>query len=330
MTKVFVTGASGFIAKHILRELFNKGYEVRASIRSDRRKAEIEALFPGKTIEFAYLDLEKDDGWNEAMQGCDVLMHTASPFPMADPKDPQDLIRPAVEGTLRAMKAAKAAGIKRVILTSSNAAIYKEKGKAIDAPSNETNWTDPEGSATSAYEASKTLAEKAAWNFVGENTDMSLTTINPGAVFGPAMDAKYGTSLELVERAMKGQDPMAPPMELPMVDVRDVAMLHVAAIDLDASKGERFSATSETLTFQKMNQLLREIDPTLKAPTKVAPLWLLRVFSLFMPEVKGVLQNIGRSLTVSGAKAEKVFGFTWIPVKDSLAASVESIRSFRP
>lgn len=141
MTKVFVTGASGFIAKHILRELLEKGYEVRASLRSEKRKAEIEALFPDATLEFAYLDLDKDDGWNEAMQGCDVLMHTASPFPLSEPKDPQDLIRPAVDGTMRAMRAAQAAGIKRVILTSSCAAIYKEAGKPPMKPSDETNWT---------------------------------------------------------------------------------------------------------------------------------------------------------------------------------------------
>lgn len=329
MTKVFVTGASGFIAKHILRELLEKGYEVRASIRSERRQAELEALFPGKGIEYAFLDLEKDDGWDAAMAGCDVLMHTASPFPLTDPKDPQELIRPAVQGTLRAMNAAKRAGITRVILTSSNAAIYKEATKPIDAPSDETNWTTPDHPAVSAYEASKTLAERAAWDFVAEHPEIALTTINPGGVLGPPMDAQYGTSLGIVERLMSGKDPLAVPMELPMVDVRDVAMMHVAAIELEAAKGERFSATAGTVPFIEMCRMLKDWDPSLKVATRVAPPWLIRIMSLFMPEAKGVLPNIGRSLAVSGAKAERVFGFTFIPVKDALTASAEAIRQYK-
>lgn len=187
-------------------------------------------------------------------------MHTASPFPLAEPKDPQDLIRPAVDGTLRALKAAKAAGINRVILTSSNAAIYKDANKSKDAASDERNWTSPDESSVGAYEASKTLAERAAWDFVAGNVGMALTTINPGAVFGPAMDRRYGTSLEIVERMMSGKDPVAPPMELPLVDVRDVAMMHVAAIDLDATKGERFSATADTLRFVDMCRMLKDWD----------------------------------------------------------------------
>jgi dihydroflavonol-4-reductase len=244
MTKVFLTGASGFIAKHILRELFEKGYDVRASVRSEKRKEELQALFPDATFEFAMLDLSSDDGWAEALEGCDVLMHTASPFPLSEPKDPQDLIRPAVDGTLRAMKAAEAAGIKRVILTSSCAAIYKQADKPKATPSDETNWTTPDDPSVGAYEASKTLAEKAAWDFVAEHPDMALTTINPGAVFGPPMDGRFGASLELVEQLMTGKIPMAPPTDMVTVDVRDVARMHVAAIELEATKGERFAAVS--------------------------------------------------------------------------------------
>jgi len=326
MTKVFVTGASGFIAKHILRELLEKGYAVRASVRSETRKAELEALFPDASLEFAFLDLAKDEGWTDAMAGCDVLMHTASPFPLAEPRDPQELIRPAVDGTVRAMKAARAAGISRVILTSSNAAIYKDAGKPRDAASDERNWTSPDAASVGAYEASKTLAERAAWDFVAETPGMALTTINPGAVFGPAMDARYGTSLDLVERMMSGKDPVAPPMELPLVDVRDVAMMHVAAIDLDAARGERFSATSETLRFVDMCRILKEWDPSLKSATKEAPVWLLRIFALFMADARLVVANVGRNLAVSGAKAEATFDFTFIPARDALIAAAESVR----
>jgi dihydroflavonol-4-reductase len=329
MTKVFLTGASGFIAKHILRELLAQGYQVRASIRSDKRKEELQGLFPDASLEFATLDLTKDEGWQDALQGCDVLMHTASPFPLTEPKDPQDLIRPAVDGTLRAMRAAKEAGIKRVILTSSCAAIYKQAGKPKMQPSDETNWTSPDDPSVGAYEASKTLAEKAAWDFVDENPDIALTTINPGAVFGPPMDARYGSSLELVEQLMTGKVPMAPPMDMVAVDVRDVARMHVAAIDLEVTKGERFAAASGTHRFLELGRMLKAWDSALKTPGREAPLWLLWIMGLFSRDVKGVLANAGRTLAVSGAKAEKTFGFKFIPVKDALVASAKAVQTFK-
>ncbi len=327
MTKVFLTGASGFIAKHILRDLSEKGYQVRASVRSDKRKAELEALFPDAALEFATLDLTKDDGWQDALKGCDVLMHTASPFPLTEPKDPEDLIRPAVDGTLRAMRAARDTGIKRVILTSSCAAIYKQAGKSKMSPSDETNWTSPEDPSVGAYEASKTLAERAAWTFVAEHPDIALTTINPGAVFGPPMDARYGSSLELVEQLMTGKVPMAPPMDLVAVDVRDVARMHVAAIELDTTKGERFAAVSGTYRLLDMGNMLKDWDSSLKTPGREAPPWLLRVMGLFSKDVKAVTGNLGRTLAVSGAKAEKTFGFKFIPVKDAIIASAEAVKT---
>lgn len=329
MTKVFVTGASGFIAKHILRELLENGYEVRASVRSDARKDELEGLFPDAALEFATLDLTKDDGWQDALKGCDVLIHTASPFPLTEPKNPQDLIRPAVDGTLRAMRAAREAGIKRVILTSSCAAIYKQADKPKTSPSDETNWTTPDDPSVGAYEASKTLAEKAAWDFVSDNPDMALTTINPGAVFGPPMDARYGSSLELVEQLMTGKVPMAPPIDMVAVDVRDVARMHVAAIDLEATKGERFAAASATHTFLEFANILKAWDPGLKTPGREAPVWLLRIMGLVSSDVKAVLGNVGRTLAVSGAKAEKTFGFKFIPVKEALIASAEAVKNHK-
>lgn len=329
MTKVFVTGASGFIAKHILRELFEKGYEVRASVRSEKRKAELEELFPDNPMEFAVLDLTKDEGWAEAMDDCDVLMHTASPFPMSEPKDPQELIRPAVDGTLRAMNAAKAAGVRRVILTSSCAAIYKEAGKPPMQPSDETNWTTPDAPFVGAYEASKTLAEKAAWDFVAENPDIVLTTINPGGVFGPPMDSRYGTSLEIVEQLIGGKFPLAPPLDLVAVDVRDVAMMHVAAINLDAAKGERFAAAADTQSFMTFAQALKEWDASVKTPKREAPAWLIRFLALFMQDMKAIRGSLGRTSAVTGAKAEAAFGFKFIPVRDSLIASATAIRGYQ-
>lgn len=330
MTKVFVTGASGFIAKHILRELLENGYEVRASVRSDRRKDELKGLFLDSSLEFATLDLTRDEGWQDALKGCDVLIHTASPFPLTEPKDPQELIRPAVDGTLRAMRAAKDAGIKRVILTSSCAAIYKQADKPKMQPSDETCWTSPDDPSVGAYEASKTLAERAAWDFVAEHPDIALTTINPGAVFGPPMDARYGSSLELVEQLMTGKVPMAPPMDMVAVDVRDVARMHVTAIDLEATRGERFAAASGTHRFLELGDFLKGWDPSLKTPGREAPVWLLRILGLFSKDAKGVLGNVGRTLAVSGAKAEKTFGLDFIPVKDALIASAEAVRAHKP
>ena len=329
MTKVFVTGASGFIAKHIVRELLAQDYDVRASVRSDKRKAELQGLFPDTALEFATLDLTRDDGWQDALRGCDVLIHTASPFPLTEPNDPQDLIRPAVDGTLRAMRAARDAGISRVILTSSCAAIYKQADKPKMQQSDETCWTSPDDPSVGAYEASKTLAEKAAWDFVADHPEIALTTINPGAVFGPPMDARFGSSLELVEQLMTGKVPMAPPMDMVAVDVRDVARMHVAAIDLEATNGERFAAASGTHRFLELGEFLRGWDSTLKTPGREAPVWLLRIMGLFSRDVQGILANVGRTLAVSGAKAEKTFGFDFIPVRDALLASAEAVKTHK-
>lgn len=322
--KVLVTGASGFIAKHIVRELLDKGYDVRGTIRSDKRKAEIEALFPDATIEFAKLDLMADEGWDDALAGVDVLMHTASPFPNGDPDDPEELIRPAVDGTLRALNAAKAAGVNRVILTSSCAAIYKDSAKPPTQKSTEANWTDTTESYVTAYEASKTLAEKAAWDFAKEN-DMQLTTVNPGAVFGPAMDPNFGTSLELVEQVMNGDFPMLPDINLPVVDVRDVAFMHVNAVDNDATIGERFAANAGALTMLEIAGPLAAAYPDRKISTRKAPNWLLKIIGRFDKSVGQVVGNLGRNSDVEATKAEKVMGFTYIPSADALLASAEYV-----
>lgn len=329
MTKVFLTGASGFIAKHILRELIEKGYEVRASVRTEKRKSEIEALFPDAKLEFAFLDLNKDEGWAEAVEGCDVLMHTASPFPLGEPSDPQELIRPAVDGTLRALNAAKDAGITRVVLTSSTAAIHKDTSKPFSTPSDERNWTTPDSPKVSAYEASKTLAERAAWKFVSENPEIKLTTINPGMVFGPALDGNYGASLDMVEQLMTGKIPVSPPIHMATVDVRDVATAHVAAINMPATHGERFALNAGTHRFAKFARILANWDPSLKVPNFEAPAWILRAMALYRADAKVVLKSLGVSAEVSGTKAEQVFGLKFIPTEDALIASAQSIRAHR-
>lgn len=321
MTKVLVTGSSGFIAKHIVRELLETGYQVRGTVRSETRQAEVEALFPEADLEFVTLDLTADDGWSEALDGVNVLMHTASPFPSGTPKDPQELIRPAVDGTMRALRAAEAAGVNRVILTSSCAAIYKDSAKPPAEPSTADNWTDPDAGYVTAYEASKTLAEKAAWDFVAEHPDMQLTSINPGGVFGPAMDTNYGTSLELLEQIFSGKFPMAPDMGLPIVDVRDVARMHVAAIGTPESIGKRYAANAGALKMVEVAATLAEAYPDRKIPARKAPDFLVRVMGLFVPILKQAAQNLGRNSEVDGSPAEEDLDFTYIPSRDAVLAS---------
>ncbi len=328
-TTVLVTGASGFISKHIVRELLERGYRVRGTVRSDRRADEIRALFPDADLEFAHLDLTSDEGWSDAMAGVDVLLHTASPFPGDEPKDPQELIRPAVDGTLRALRAAQEAGVTRVVLTSSCAAIYKDPSKPKGDRSTEANWTDPDGPATSAYEASKTLAERAAWDFVAEHPEMQLTSINPGGVFGPAMDVNYGTSLELAEQVLDGKFPAYPSINLPVVDVRDVAHMHVQAIETPESVGNRYAANAEALTLLEMAETLAGAYPDKKIPTRRAPDFLVKLLGFVVPQMKVAAKNLGMNSDVDGSAAETTFGFTYVPARDSLLASAAFIEANR-
>ncbi len=320
MTKVLVTGASGFIAKHIVRQLLEEGYQVRGSVRSDKRQSELAALFPDADLEFVKLDLTSDEGWDVALDGVDVLMHTASPFPGGEPDDPMELIGPAVEGTKRALNAAHAAGVRRVILTSSCVAIYKDPAKPPMEQSTEENWTDPDAPGVGAYEASKTLAERAAWELADQH-GLRLTTINPGAVYGPAMDPNYGTSLQLVEQILDGEFPAYPNINLPAVDVRDVAHMHVAAIDNDAAVGERFAANSGAIYLLDAAAVLAKAYPDKKLKLRKAPDFMIKVAGRFDKRMAQVVGGLGRNADVDGSKAEKVFDFTYIPTEEALLAS---------
>jgi dihydroflavonol-4-reductase len=334
MDKVLLTGASGYIGKHIALQLLNQGYEVRASVRSLGKSQEVrDAVKPhlldssrlDQRLTFVELDLEKDGGWDEALKGIDVLMHTASPFPIASPKDENELIRPAVDGTLRALRAAKIAGVKRVILTSSMAAVY-----GCDLPSgmnefDETLWTDvnhPVGRV--AYTKSKTLAERAAWDFVGkEAPEIALTTINPVLVLGAPLDKNFGSSISIVERILKGKDPMLPDLRFAIVDVRDVAQMHVAAIKSKATEGERILASSETYSFVQIAKYLKSIYPSSKAKTAQAPAFVMKALSFLDGEIAAILPLLGKSMLISNAKATRLLGIKFIPVQVALRESAE-------
>lgn len=338
MTAVLLTGASGFIGKHIALQLLNQGYTVRASVRNSGKADEVRlAVTPhlldssdlDARLTFVELDLEQDAGWEEALYGVDVLMHTASPFPIASPKNEDDLIRPAVDGTLRALKAAKHAGVKRVILTSSNAAVYGCELPEGKSAFDETMWTDIEHPiGRVAYTKSKTLAEKAAWDFVfTQAPEITLTTINPVLVLGAPLDKNFGSSISVVERIMKGKDPMLPDLNFGIVDVRDVAMMHVSAITNEVTKSERILAAAGTMSFVGIAKYLKTLYPKCKAKTLKAPTSFIRLLSMFDGEIKAVLPLLGKPMITSGDKAKSLFDMEFIPVEVTLRESADFLVS---
>lgn len=326
---VFVTGATGYIAKHLVFQLLEKGYAVRGSMRSlasetglrdDLRGAGLPAETVARNLACVALDLENDAGWDEAMQGATALMHTASPFPLANPKREDDLIRPAVDGTLRALHAAQTAGINRVILTSSTAAIVSFPQKPGSAVFDETDWARVRDAA--AYPKSKTMAERAAWDFVASDApEMSLTTINPGLVLGPPIGRRFGASLSLVERGLAGKDPMLPDIGFACVDVRDVAAAHIAALERPQAGGERYACTGGYLTFPEFAQVLKDQYPDRKIPLRVAPNFVMRLLGLFDPAIRGIVPSLGQRTEVSSKKAQAQLGLTFRDIRDSLRST---------
>ncbi len=328
---VLVTGASGFIGKVIVKELLDNGYVVRGSVRSDA-KAEETRKAVGESDEsklsFVKLDLNSDDGWADALQGVDALLHTASPFPIASPKDPEELIRPAVDGTLRALRAAKAAGVERVVVTSSVAAIYNDDLRSDQKVLDHTNWSPTGSSATSAYEDSKTLAEQAAWQFVeDEAPKIELSTINPGVVWGTPLDRSYGSSLELVERLLKGQDPALPDLSFPIVDVADVAKMHRLALERPEAVGERLPAAAGALTMIASAKLLNKHIESSKAKTRKAPDFMVKLMAIFDSDMKSIKNRLGVSGEVSSANSQDKLGMQFISPQDALLASAKFIES---
>ena len=291
---------------------------VRGTVRDLARSAEVsDALRPHLTdatgiderLTFVALDLTSDDGWDAAMVGVDVLMHTASPFPLVQPKNEDDLIRPAVDGALRALKAAHKAGVSRVVLTSSTAAISGSELPSGDTAFDETNWTDTTDPDVSAYTRSKTLAEQAAWDFVRDKaTDMQLTTVNPGFVLGAPLDANFGTSIAVIARLLRAKDPMLPDIGFATVDVQDVAEMHVTVIDKPETFGQRIMTVDRFMRFTQLAQAIKIAHPTRKIVTRVAPNFVIRLLGIFDPAIKSILPSLGRVDKIDNARAVATFG----------------------
>lgn len=318
---VLLTGASGFIAKHVALQLLQAGHVVRGSVRTGARGGELRAALaphlPPEALarlEVVELDLLADAGWGAAMAGISALVHTASPFPIAQPKNPDDVIRPAVEGTRRALEAAAAAGVRRVVLTSSTVAVLNE---SLDEVQDEEDWCDLSLPSSTAYARSKTMAERLAWQIAGER-GLALTTVNPGMVLGPPLDADTGSSVGLVRRILSGKDPMLPPFGFPVVDVRDVATVHLRALERPDSAGLRVIAAAGSLTLAGIGQVLKREWPARKIATREAPKWLMRLLALRDAEVRSILPKLGKLERVSNRRAIDVFGMQFIPAEQAL------------
>lgn len=250
MTQVLVTGATGFLGSHCIAALLAAGYRVRGTVRSPAKEAAARALVAaagvdaGDRLRIVTADLTADAGWADAVAGCEHVLHTASPFPARQPEDAQELIRPAREGTLRVLRAARDAGVRRTVVTSSFAAVGYGRG-AQDRPFDERDWTDVDGADTQPYMQSKTLAERAAWDFAAqEGTAMELAVINPVGIFGPALGPELSTSIGFIQAMLLGRMEAVPRMHFGVVDVRDVADLHMRAMIAPQAAGERFIATA--------------------------------------------------------------------------------------
>ena len=299
----------------------NKGSEIVGALRDSVK--DVKTL--DSNLSFVELSLDSDAGWNNAMAGVDVLIHSASPFPLVIPANEDELIRPAVDGTLRALSAARNAGVKRVILTSSNAAVFGRdlpKGaKAFD----ETMWTDvdhPIGRA--AYRKSKTLAERAAWDFIkNEAPNMALTTINPSLVIGSPLDTKFGSSMAIIDQLIQGTKRMLPDLHVGIVDVKDVAKMHVDAIKIEATKGERIIASTGTRSLVEIAKLIKSNNPDIKIITRRAPTLLLKLRAIFKKEQRPGLLLVGRPNLISNAKARSLFTFEFIQPEISIIESAK-------
>jgi nucleoside-diphosphate-sugar epimerase len=333
MSTVLVTGGSGFIGSHCILQLLAGGHQVRTTVRSLEREAEVRALLkqggaePGDRLSFFAADLEQDAGWQPAAAGCDYVLHVASPFPPNIPKDENELIVPAREGALRVLRASRDAGVKRVVLTSSFAAIgYGHPPQ--DAPFNETNWTDPNGDDVRPYVKSKTLAERAAWDFIAKEGQLELSVVNPVGVFGPVLGPDYSTSILIVQRLMDGAVPGCPKLYFGVVDVRDVADLHLRAMTQPAAKGERFLAVAgDFLSMLEIAKVLKARlgEAAKRVPTRQLPNWLVRLASLRDPAVKQIVPELGKRKNATNEKAKRVLGWAPRSNEESIVATAESL-----
>ena len=334
MEKVLVTGASGFIAEHCIIELLKNGYSVKGSLRTMNREQEVRDAVKTETddakLEFCKLDLLEDDGWEDAMWDCDYLMHVASPFVIEDPKDENELIKPAKEGTLRALNAAKKAGIKRVVLTSSVAAVNSHM---MSGTSDHTTWTDINSKYVTPYQKSKTIAEKAAWDFYNNQDNsnkMELAVINPGGVMGPQLGNDLGgASTQIVSQLISGKFPMIPALSFPFIDVRDVAILHLKAMTTPDADGKRFIAAHSKPTWMYEVAEVLSAAGYEKIKLKKAPSFMLKLIGLFDNKTKSLVPMLDKYVPCDNSQTVKVLNWEPMPWEQAFIEHAKSIEAIK-
>ena len=332
MPKVLVTGATGFVASHLILGLLDEGYAVRGTIRSlakGPRLLKDLSDYAGREIEIELVeaDLSSNDGWTEAMDGVDFVQHVASPFPARQPETADELIIPARDGALRVLEAANTAGVQRVVMTSSVAAV--DVAWEVDRPTafNESHWTNmarPEN--VSFYAQSKTIAEKAAWEAARrDDFRTELSVIVPTVVLGPAISAGVSASLGMITAALKREMPAYPKLHQGIIDVRDLATAHIEAMRRTEAAGERIIVCSESLWFKEVGAILKEAYPDRRLPKGELPTWLVRFMSRFKPELKLIAPNLGVLRNYNNQRAKGLLGLQFRPAREAILASAESV-----
>ncbi len=331
--RVLLTGISGFLGLHIALQLLNRGFKVRGSVRNLKRCDEVRQTLEThganiKNLEFVVLDLTNDAGWDEAMDEVRYLQHIASPFVTKMPKDKMDLIRPAVDGTTRAIKGALKARVERIIVTSSMAAIMYQKNHSRSTPFTEKDWTDIKAPSANAYVQSKTLAEQRAWELMEEaGRRDDLVTVNPSLILGPLLNKDPGTSGALVLRLLKGSIPAAPRFIFSAVDVRDVAEVHIKVMENSDAGGKRFATAANNLSIMEMAKAIKVAFPQYggKMPKFEMPDWAVRIYSLFDSDVRSNIGELGVNRLIDASRAKAILGRDFISYEDALIATTKTI-----
>jgi nucleoside-diphosphate-sugar epimerase len=332
---VLVTGGSGFLGGWSVVEALRAGYRVRTTVRSSSREPQVRAdiatqLDAGDRLEVVQADLLSDEGWPQAVAGCRFVLHVASPFPEAQPKDPDELIVPARDGALRVLREALDAGAERIVMTSSVAAVRNSRDGALEGrrEMDESDWSDPGDPQMTPYAKSKTIAERAAWELVGERGAAErLVTIQPGAIVGPLLGDDRSYSLQAIARLLEGGMPGLPRMGFSFIDVRDVAALHVLAMTAPAAGGQRLIAASDFLWFSDVAQILREElgAEARKVPTRKIPNFVVRGMALLDPAIRSVASELGHESRFSIENARTRTGWAPRPVRETIVDCARSL-----
>jgi nucleoside-diphosphate-sugar epimerase len=330
---VLVTGGSGYLGGWCIVQLLRRGYRVRTTVRNPSREREVHATVasqvdPAHHLTVHQADLTSDEHWDNVIEGCDYVLHVASPFPPKQPKDPDELIVPAREGTLRVLGKALDHGVKRVVVTSSIAAVRLAKGAEKRALTEE-DWTDPDEEGLTPYVRSKTIAERAAWDLVKQRgAEDRLAVVNPGAIIGPILSDDLSYSLQAIERLLKGM-PGMPRLGFSFVDVRDVADLEIRAMTAPEAGGQRFIAVTKFLWMSEAGEILRDRlgEAASKVPTRTIPDFLVRGMALFDGGIRSIVGTLGKRSVLSSEKANGTLGWSPRPIEDTIAETGESLIS---